>query len=572
MKKALLCAVLATALAAPCAYAQNERPTREVWALTNARIVVAPGRVIERGTVVVRDGRIEAVGPRVTAPVDAFPLDLDGLTVYAGLIDAASAIGLPRIGAQGGGPGGGQAAGSDGSEIRPSRLASDEFGARDADLEALRAVGITTVGLAFDGGILPGRAAAVTTGSVEDAARSIRAPVAQQVAFGTARGAYPTTLMGTLAHIRQTFHDAAHARASAAAFARDPGSVRRPAETDDMRAVAAAGAREIPVWIAASRENDLRRALDLGRELNLDVRLLGAQEGYRMTSELARHGQPVLVSLDFPRAPQVTGRAFEMRVTPLGGGDDAAARADSAVMRQVRGNAATLTAAGVPVALVSHGLARPAEFMDRVREAIAAGLPADEALRALTVTPARVLGLERAVGTVEAGRLANLVIVEGELFARDARIRHVFVDGRRYEPRPPARTRPDAVPPAGPLRPDAPRPPEPVTIVRVASVDGTWAALAVAQGQTLGFTLRLRQEGDRVSGELTSDAGTSTMVGDLTGDRLVLRGQVLVSPDLPPTGVTISATVEGDRMTGVAETTGLGTADFTATRSPGDNR
>jgi hypothetical protein len=183
-----------------------------------------------------------------------------------------------------------------------------------------------------------------------------------------------------------------------------------------------------------------------------------------------------------------------------------------------------------------------------------------------------VLGLERAVGTVEAGRLANLVIVEGELFARDARIRHVFVDGRRYEPRPPARTRPDAVPPAGPLRPDALRPPEPVTIVRVASVDGTWAALAVAQGQTLGFTLRLRQKGDRVSGELTSDAGTSTMVGDLTGDRLVLRGQVLVSPDLPPTGVTISATVEGDRMTGVAETTGLGTADFTATRSPGDNR
>jgi imidazolonepropionase-like amidohydrolase len=574
MRRIVLCAVLATALSAPCAQAQNERPIREVWALTNARIVVAPGRVIERGTVVVRDGRIAAVGANVAVPADAYPLDASGLSVYPGLIDAATGIGLPRIGAQGGGGsgGGGQAAQSDGSELRPTRLSSDDFTARDADLEALRAAGFTTLGLAFEGGILPGRAAAVSTGSTASGERVLRAPVAQQAAFGTARGVYPATLMGTLAHLRQSFHDAAHMRAASAAFARDPGSLRRPLETDDMRAVAAAGARELPVWIAASRENDLRRALDLGNELNLDFRIIGAQEGYRMTGDLARHGHPVMVSLDFPRPAQVTGRAFEMRVAPLGGGESGSADADSAVMRQVRGNAASLVAAGVPVALVSHGISRPAEFSERIREAISAGLPAEEALRALTITPARLLGLERAVGTVEVGRLANLVVVEGELFSRDGRIRHVFVEGRHYEPRAPARARGDAVPPSGPLRPDAPRPPEPARIAGVANAEGSWAALATAQGQTLAFTLTIRQQGSRLSAELSSDAGTSTLVGEATETGIVLRGQVLFSPDVPPTDVVVSATVDGDRMSGVADAAGIGSTDFNATRTPGGSR
>jgi imidazolonepropionase-like amidohydrolase len=578
MIRAAACAVLATALLTPGAWAQNERPAREVFALTNARIVVAPGRVIERGTVVIRDGRIQAVGAGVRAPADAFPMDLQGLTVYPGLIDAASSFALPRVGAPaGGGPGGGGAAaaasGEAGGEIQPAREAAAAFAARAADLEALRAAGITTVGLAFDGGIFPGRAAVVSAGTGPAASLVLRSPAAQQVAFGTARGVYPSTLMGSLAYIRQSFLDADHARRTAAAWARDPAAVRRPEQTPDAQALGAAGARELPVWIAASRENDLRRAIDLGRELGLDYRLLGAQEGYRMAADLARLGQPVMVSLDFPRPAQVTGRAFELRVAPASGPDAGTEQADSAVMREVRGNAAALVRAGVPVALVSHGLARPAEFRDRIRDAVAAGLSADEALRALTVTPARVLGMERALGTIEAGKLANLVVVQGDLFARDAQIRHVFVEGRHFEQRPTTRARPDAAtPPTGPLRPDVQRPPEAVAIAAVARVEGTWTAEASAQGQVFAFTLTLRQEGTRLSGELASAAGASTLVGEITGDRMVLRGQVLVSPDLPPTNVTISAVVDGDRMSGTAETGGFGVADFQATRASGGNR
>lgn len=449
MRRATLCAVLATALLAPCAWAQNERPAREAYALTNARIVVAPGRVIERGTVVLRDGRIAAVGAQVRVPADAYAMDLSGLTIYPGLIDAASSFALPRVGpppGAGGPGGGGGAAGGDSEsrerEIQPARLASDAFAARAADLEALRAVGITTVGLAFDGGVLPGQVAVLSVGSGPASSLVLRAPAAQQAAFGTVRGQYPTTLMGTLAYLRQRFLDAEHHRRVTAAFARDPASVRRPEHSPELQALAPAAARELPVWIAAGRENDLRRALALGRELNLDYRLLGAQEGYRLAAELAREGRPVLVSLDFPRPDQVTGRAFELHVAPLSGAEAAAAAADSAALREVRANAAALVRAGVPIALVSHGLARPADFRERIREAIAAGLSADEALRALTLTPARVLGLERALGSIEPGKLANLVVVEGDLFAADAPVRHVFVEGTHFEIRtPPARGR-----------------------------------------------------------------------------------------------------------------------------------
>src|SRR5690606_888044 len=126
------------------------------YALTNARIVVSPGRVIENGTVVVRDGRITAVGAQVEIPAAAIRVDASGHTVYPGLIDAASSVGLPAMpqptfGFRGGG--GGNASG--GEEVMPGREASDAWSPSASELADVRAAGITTLGLAFPGGIFP---------------------------------------------------------------------------------------------------------------------------------------------------------------------------------------------------------------------------------------------------------------------------------------------------------------------------------------------------------------------------------------------------------------------------------
>lgn len=570
MTRSVFCAVLAVGVAfagASSARAQTEPAHPEAYAVTNARIVVSPGRVIERGTVVIRQGRIEAVGPAVAVPPDAYTLDASGLTVYPGLIDAATGVGMPRPQAPSG-PGGAaaflaaQPSPSDEppEEFRAWREAADFFKPGESDLEVVRANGVTTIGLTFTGGILPGKVSVASVGAGPKYELILRTPAAQQVAFNTRRGGYPTTLMGSIAYVRQAFYDADHLRRLEEAFRRDPGSVERPVGTEQTRALVPAASRQLPVWFAVSRENDLKRALDVGQELNLDFALLGAQEGYRIADRIARAGRPVLVSLAFPSPRTVTGRSFELHVAPAEGRDTARASADSAVARALRGNAAALAKAGVPIALTSFGMDRPADFREHVIQAVEAGLPADDALRALTVTPARLLGLERALGTVEAGKLANLVLVEGDLFSRDGKIRHVFVEGRRFDVREAPRRE------GGPGRAAGGRGGAEPAVVLAGAWRGT---VTMDDGSPIPFTLRIEQQGSQLRGRLEAGVGTATFRGSANGPSFTLEGDLLMGGQVMP--LTVTGRVEGDSMRGTVSSGEMPPFDFTATRVPGGN-
>ena len=445
MPRTAFLATLGTALliGAPV-FAQVGSAPPNSYALTNARIVAAPGRVIERGTVVIRNGRITEVGAQVNAPSDVQRMDFTGLTIYPGLIDPAATIGLPRApaGGQQGGRGAPAAAPQSGpagviQEIQPTRTAASVARLQDSDLESLRALGITVAQLAFDKAIIGGQTAvlALRTTAVDSAL--LRTPAAVQIGMETRRGGYPSTLMGTLAYLEQAFSDAAYQQRVSDAFERAPGSGPRPVYDADRSALAPAIAKKIPVLITATRESDLRRSVALAKRMNVDYVLLGTQEGYRAVDLLSKEAKPVIVSFDYPRADQVTGRAFDLHVAPVSGRDSVKIAADSAVAKQLRANAAALVKAGVPVAFTTYGLERLADFRERVRGAIEAGLSPDEALRALTLTPAKILGLDRVTGSVEPGKLANLVVTEGDLFASSGRVRHVFVEGQHFNVREP---------------------------------------------------------------------------------------------------------------------------------------
>lgn len=442
-RSACLIALAGALLSPTVLQAQRDLPAARTYALTHARIVVAPGRVIERGNVIVRNGRITAVGPNATVPADARVLDLSGSTIYPGLIDAASGLGMPRVRPAGqAAPGGpptalqqaAQRSSAEPAELNADRSAVDAFEVRADDLEAARAIGITAAHLLFEGGIFPGQSAVVLTGSTARDSIVLRAPVAQQVALGTRRGGYPSTLMGTLAYIEQAFRDADHVLLVKAANERDPAAAPRVPHDEEARALGPAARRQMPVWFTVTRANDIRRVKKLADELKLDYYIAGAQEGYQAIDQFDKT-KPVMLSLNYPRATAVTGRGLELRVAPVAGPDSAKIQADSAAARELRGNAAALHRAGIPVALTSFGLERPRDFRDRILASIAAGLPADEALRALTVTPARALGLDRVIGTIENGKLANLVITDGDLFSRNTRVKHVFVEGQKFDVR-----------------------------------------------------------------------------------------------------------------------------------------
>lgn len=462
--------LLAISVALPVAFtaagAQRGNPaappvgTRADYALTNLRIVTAPGRVIERGTVVMRDGRIVAVGADVAIPAGVVRMDLSGHTVYPGLIDAATSIGLPSptrplpgaddapAGGRGGGGGGGRGAPPQGGrgvalgrgaapeppvvlpELDASAEAADMFVPTEDELKAFRAGGVTTVGLVFRGGIFPGRVGAALTGMREGSRLALRAEVGQNVSFGTKRGGYPGTLIGSLSFVKQSYLDAQYeARVEKAFKAGTPGA--RPSNDPFRRAIIPAATNEMPSWFVASTERQILRVAEITKELGLrNPVVVGTQEGWRVAPVLKAAGATAVVSVDWPSADSTTGRVFYA----IGSGRSGTAPpADSAAFREVRGNAAALARAGIPVAFASYGGESGTTFRDRIRMAIEAGMSPDDALRASTVTPASVLGITAAVGTIEVGKIANLVVVTGnDLFATANPIKHVFVEGRLY--------------------------------------------------------------------------------------------------------------------------------------------
>jgi len=449
-------------VATAAASAQTNNPagppvSKSDYALTNVRIVTAPGKVIERGTVVFVDGRITAVGANVAIPAGVVRMDLAGHTVFAGLIDAATSVGLPNPmrplptmadataapagrGGGRGGPAAGQPLGRAGSppaapvvlpEVEADAEAADMFQPSDAELKAMRSGGVTTVGLVFNGGIFPGRVGAALTGSRSGTRLALRTDAAQDVAFGTKRGgAYPGTGIGAVAFIRQAYLDAQYeARLDKAMKAGIPGA--RPTNDPFARALVPAATNAMPSWFVASDERSMVRVADIATEMELkNPVVVGAQEGWRAVSALKRMGATAVVSLNYPSPDAVTGRTFQAIGLGKSGTAPALTAADT---NEVRANAAALLKAGVPVALASFGGTGGADFRDRIRQAIAAGLSADDALKAVTVTPAALLGVSSAVGTIEVGKLANVVVVTGnDLFAAGTPIKHVFVEGRLY--------------------------------------------------------------------------------------------------------------------------------------------
>ena len=466
MARGILSGLAAAALVASAAQAQVDpgpgRPPGAIsadYALTNVRIVAAPGRVIERGTVLIRNGRIAAVGPTVTVPGGVVTMDLSGHSVYPGLIDAATNIGLPSAyrpiptadagggrGGRGGGGGGGGGRGANPAGLVPTVNAApiaqafpapevdaqaeavDMFAPTPEQLKSLRSGGITTVGLVFDGGLFPGRVGAALTGGMDESRLALRADAAQEVAFGTRRGGYPSTGIGAIAYVRQSLLDAQYeARLDKAFKAGIPGA--RPTNEPFTRALVPVATNEMPAWFIASPERAINRVGEVTKELGLKSPVIvGAQEGWRVIPSLKAMGATAVVSLNWPNPATVTGATFK---DPVGGGS--AMANDQSAMNEVRANAAALVKAGIPVALSSYGGETGASFRDRIRSSIEAGLSPDEALRAVTVTPATLLGITAAVGTIDVGKLANLVVVPGnDLFASGAAIKHVFVEGRLY--------------------------------------------------------------------------------------------------------------------------------------------
>ncbi|MEK6303398.1 MAG: amidohydrolase family protein [Acidobacteriota bacterium] len=525
-----------------------------VYAIKDAQIVTGTGKTIAKGTVVFRDGLITDVGESVKIPADARVIDGAGMTVYPGLIDGYTSLGLATPAAAAPAAGGGRqaalAAATAGQQPDPelahgdpSLSAADQVKPGGTGMEDARAAGVTTAVTSPRQGIFAGQSAVINLAGDVSSKLILRAPLALTVQFSGSAGffgQYPNSLMGTVAFIRQTFYDAIRYRDEVDRYSRVKRGVERPAYNKKLAALQPALRGEMQVLFVANSDGDIRRALSIADEFKLKPIIEGALYGYRVADMLKARNVPVILSVDFPK-----------RAADLPDDEDEPLRVLRARAEVPKG-AAQLARAGVKFAFTS-GTLRPQDFIANVQKTVENGLSKDDALRALTMNAAEILGTSDQLGSVEVGKIANLVVTSGDLLAKDTKVKHVFIDGAEIELK-----KPDAAPARG----GAPG-------GRPGGVDasGEWTINIETPGGAQTVRMTLRKDGDMVAGTLVSPMGNVELSnGRVDGNQVRLTG----TADMGGQSVqmTITGTIEGDTMRGAVILGAMGTFDFTGSRPP----
>lgn len=442
-------ALLIAATTSPRLGAQaTDRSVPETYAITNARIVPGTGATIARGTVVIRNGLIAAVGANVAAPADARVVDGTGLTVYPGFVDAFGTLGIPAPApANGGGRGAAAAAaaapasgpadplaGTDADHpmgITPGVQAVDLMRVGEHTFNGARSAGITTALTAPAEGYLTGRAALVdlSDAALDDAV--LKAPAAMTMQFGRGQGfggrGYPSSIMGVFAAFRQEMLDAQRYGTWQAMYDNNPRGLQRPPMDAGLEALQPVLRREMPIIFVANSAREIDRAIGLAKEFKLKAIIAGGEEADQCIAELKAANIPVLLSLNFPH-----------RTAPANGAVAADAEPEPLSVLESRVNApkvaGRLAAGGVTFAFQSGGMTNWNDFLENAGKAVAAGLSADDAVRALTTAPAMVFGVQAQIGSIEPGKIANLTVTRGEVFEAGSKIDRVFVDGAMIVP------------------------------------------------------------------------------------------------------------------------------------------
>jgi hypothetical protein len=339
--------------------------------------------------------------------------------------------------------------------------------------------------------------------------------------------------------------DAARYREANAVYEKSPRGVRRPDQDKSLEALLPVLARQLPVVMYADRQRDIERALDLAQEFNLRLIIAGGAESWRVAERLAAAKVPVLLSLNYPR--RTTAETPEADPDPI------------RVLRErvdAPKTAGRLAAAGVRFAFQSGGLANMSDYLSNVSKSIDNGLARDEAVRALTLRAAEILGVEAQLGTIETGKIANLTIVRGDLFDKNRRLTHVFIDGRPVDLKP---ATPAGTPTAAGGAP------------RTASLaSGTWTLRVQLEGQPeRSVTLTLQQETERLSGSIQGDFGSAQIANASVGASGDIKFTVPITTGTQTTEATFNGTISGNEMRGTVNTVGSGAGTFNGTRAGG---
>lgn len=426
MRKILTIAACLALGAAGSAMAQETFPRNGVYdersglvALTNATIHTDYKTKIENATLLIRNGKVEAVGTKVQVPAGAVVVDAKGKHIYPGLVDMFTSYGLPEVKVERRSwtappqeESTKQGAYNWNQAIRPETNAVELFKVDKKQAEEMRKLGFGTVLAVHRDGIARGTATLVTLADKRENEVILLDKAAGALSFekGSSPQDYPNSLMGSIALLRQTYLDAQW-------------NNMNPGREQNISLAAFTGANNYPQIFEANSKLNLLRADKVGDEFKKQYIIKGGGDEYQMIKEIKATNAPIIVPLNFPEAYNVED-PYDARRVPL----DAMKHWEMAPS-----NPAALQKAGIPFAFTTADLKDKKDFLPNLRKAIEYGLSEEEALKALTATPAQLLKADKHVGSLDKGKLANFIITSGNLFAEDNVILENWVQGNQYK-------------------------------------------------------------------------------------------------------------------------------------------
>jgi hypothetical protein len=550
--KAGFLGLLVSVLLTQSTWAQSDpsgkRRVTGTYAITNTTLFSSPGQPGSKGTVLIKDGVILGVGSAVQIPKDAKIIAGDSLFVYAGFIDGAGNMGVakpkdpekPKEMVNSNPP-------DEVAGITPWRSVTDDYSGSATLVNDWRKAGFTISQLLPEGGMIPGKAAIMILGD-EQNTNLMQANTAMAANFRGSRGMYPSTAVGVMAKFREVYQNTFYSLEHEKMFASTPG-VKRPQVTPTQAGMAPVVQKQIPVIFQVSNDLEARRAISLQKELGFKLVLTGLENYENIIDLIKSTNTPVMIKLEIPDDKAIKAQKEE------GVTEDTKAqyaRVKEAYEKSLK-QATLLEKAGIPFAFSTIDT-KAADAHKALKTLVENGLSEKAALAALTTNPASILGISRVAGTIEKGKIANLVLLTDSLFKENAQVKHVVADGYVFDYEVKKKS------PSTNGKTDNPG---------TTKIDGIWEYTSESPGGTTGGEMVLKKEGADYTGSISYNdpAGSGKMSSpiknvNLTGNRISFDFDVAAGG--MNLTVTISGEVSGSSMEGTMSVAQLGSFPLSA--------
>lgn len=405
----------------------------KTYVLKNCHIVPQPGQIIFNQNILIKEGVIQEIGTNFRIPFDAVSVAADSLYVYAGFIDGYSHTGIPEPEKKEGE----QKAKSEENEyssigVTPHLYAKEFFKPTEKSVTDLRSVGVLMSHVVPRGGMLSGKSDVIVLGQKHAEISTLKSGFAQHFQLIPAKGSFPSTIIGVMTKFQEIHTNAAWAGKHILAYEDNPYGMHRPNYHQALIELYPNTTGDLGYIIPATHTKDIHRVLDLQKKMNFKLILANVKQGWHMIPAIKSSQAGLFLSLDLPELKKPKADSIKIVEKIIEKEKKEYYLKKDSILIMFHQQGALFEKEGVEFGFSFHEV-KTDKILSNIRSMVANGLSQETALKALTTYPAKILGVDKSVGTIEKGKLAYLALFDKPLFDEKANLRYIFVDGEPFK-------------------------------------------------------------------------------------------------------------------------------------------